>query len=397
MRLPFQTGSTGPLTAESGNNAFALDLYARLTAGPGNVFFSPLSIRAALALAWLGAKGRTAEEMKQVLRLPDSAEALATELQLIRSPSGADGTAHELAVANAIWTQEREALFPDYIEAARRLSPDAVRQVDFEGDPEGARETINLWVSRETRHRINDLVPPGIIKNLTRLVLANAVYFKGQWKEPFDDSHTQPMPFHLVGKGSVEVPMMYQAESHRYGAGRGFQVVDLECRGGLVSMLVLLPDKRDGLRDLESRLFSRGFDGFLPRMTSCPLRLFLPRYRITYGAVDLVGALQALGVSLAFSETEADFSGINGFRRPNEKALSLESVLHMAFVEVNEVGAEAAAALMASMVLGMAGPTMKPRVFCADHPFLFAIRERSPGTILFLARVMDPTTDSAPR
>jgi len=393
MRLPFRRGSPGPRTARNGNNEFALDLYARLAAGPGNVFFSPLSVRVALALGWLGARGRTAEEMKQVLRLPDSPEALATELQLLRSPGRPDGTAHELAVANSIWTQEGETLLPDYVEAATHLNPESMQQVDFRGDPEGGREAINLWVSRETHDRIEDLIPPDFITSLTRLIVANAVYFKGRWEEPFEASRTQSELFHLEGEGNVRVPMMYQAESHGYGTGKGFQAVDLECRGGLASMLVLLPDEKDGLRDLESMLFSRGFDSFLPQMTSYPIKLFLPRYKITYGTVDLVAALQALGMSLAFSDMEADFSGINGIRRPNQEAYALEAVLHKAYVEVNEVGAEAAAATAGTwLVTGL--PPREPRVFRADHPFLFAIRERSSGTILFLGRVMDPTQET---
>ncbi len=223
----------------------------------------------------------------------------------------------------------------------------------------------------------------------------NAVYFKGKWVLQFRKAATRDEPFYVEGGGNVRAPLMHQQGEVRYLQAGGFQAVDLAYRGGDLCMLVLLPDRTDGLRALETQLSARLLRDCVASMLVREVELFLPRFRMTWGTVDLATELRTLGMPLAFTRAQADFSGINGHEPRDEESLFISAVYHKAFVEVDEEGTEAAAATGVAMRPSGAFPhPAAVPMFRADHPFLFAIRDRKSGTILFLGRVADPTRES---
>jgi len=364
---------------------FALALYRQLTQQPGNLCFSPFSIRVALAMAEAGARGETATQIRDALG-SESSEALVAVLQKRQAHS----RSLEIDVANALWSQTGaplEAKFRDVI--VDRYGGD-VSSLDFRRDAEGARKTINRWVEARTRDKIRELLPPRSLDADSRLVLVNAIYFKDRWIQEFRAKSTRDAPFHREDGGMVQVPLMSQLADVPYFEANGYQVVELEYESGL-SMLVLLPDRADGLRRLESELSAEFLERVIAQMEDRSVRIFLPRFEMRSSPADLVVALAALGITRAFSR-EADFSGINGLRPPNGEALLISSVFHQAFVAVNEAGTEASAATGLGFLAGSAMPApTRPLEFRADHPFVFAIRERSTGEILFLGRVTDPS------
>jgi len=388
---------SGPVDFAQAGNDFAVAMYTHLRQRPGNLFFSPFSMRTALGMACAGARGATATQMGATLRFPPGGEDLhaATATIIRRLNAGGDGR-YELSVANSLWGQEGAAPLGDFLDLVERHYGGALNFVDFARDPDAAGARINGWVEDRTRRRIRDLIAPGTIGPLTRLVLVNAVYFKGSWVLRFDADATSVQPFHLEDGKVAQAPLMRQQEGIRYLQARGYQAVEMDYLGGDLSMLVLLPDRKDGLPQLEATLSARMLHDCAERMHRRQVKLFLPRFKVTWGALDVRDALTALGMTVPFTR-EADFSGINGCRPPDPDAFNIGLVLHKAFVEVNERGTEAAAATVVGVYASSAMTIPKPvaiPVFRADHPFLFAIRERSSGMVLFLGRVANPTLES---
>ena len=395
-RGPTVEGSQRPAAEE--NYDFALALYTQLRGRGGNVVFSPFSVRTAARMALVGARGDTAAQMRAALRVTADEETSETGSHtLLQRFQGAGGRSG-LALVNALWTQEGQLLLADFREVVEREFQAAVHQADFRGAAERARQRINTWVAEQTRNRVRDLVPPGGVDGTTRLVLANAVWFKDRWVSQFDPARTREEPFYLDRRRTVQAALMHQRCSVLYAPGNGFQVVDLGYFDTTLSMLVLLPDERDGLEPLEARLSSPALRDCVARLRFQEIELFLPRFRTESGA-ELRLQLAALGMPLAFSRTSADFSGISGIAPPDPEALFISAVWHRAFVEVEETGTEAAAATaiaMERMAASHPAPPPPVPVFRADHPFLFAIRDRQSGVLLFLGRVADPTLNGLP-
>ena len=395
-RAPRADGrSVGSWSFADGNNDFAIAMYGKLRRTPGNLFFSPFSIRTALCMSQAGARGATATQMGEALCASSSGEAAQVAFaEAIQRLNAAGGGTYEMAVANSLWGQEGSPLQPGYLDLIARYFGGDMKAQDFRRGAEAARVTINQWVEDRTRRKIQDLIPPGGVNALTRMVLVNAVYFKGIWALRFRREATQDEPFHLEAGRSVRVALMHQVEDVRYVRGADYQAVDLDYLGGDVSMLVLLPDRKDGIEALEAVLSARLLDDCAGRAVERVVKVFLPRFRMTWGTIDLGEQLKALGMPLAFTRTEADFSGINGCAPGHEDSLFISAVFHKAFVEVNEEGTEAAAATAVGMTGSSLALPKKPPpipVLRADHPFLFAIRDRKSGAILFLGRVADPT------
>jgi serpin B len=293
--------------------------------------------------------------------------------------------------------QDGAPLQPGFLDLIARHYRSAMNLVDFRRGVEAARVTMNQRVEDQTRRKLRELIPPGSLDSDTRLVLVNAIYFKGLWVLKFRKAATRDEPFHLEGGGKVQAPLMHQHEEVRHLQAGGYQAVDLVYRGGDLSMLVLLPDRKDGLRDIEKTLSARMLRDCVAQMGTREVKLFLPRFKITWGTVNVRDQLTGLGMPLAMTRFQADFSGINGHEPPDEDSLFISAVFHKAFVEMNEEGTEAAAATAVAMRPAMAAPRPpKPPavpVFRADHPFLFAIRDRKRGAILFLGRMADPTLE----
>jgi serpin B len=377
------------------HNEFALALYAQLLERDRNLFFSPFSIRAALAMAYAGARGETAIQMAKALRFTTSIERLhALFAEMIWMVNGAGNGGYELAVANSLWRQDGAPLLVEFVDLITRNYRGEMHAVDFRRDTEHARATINEWVEKKTNRRIHDLISQGVLDGDTRLVAVNSVHFKGRWVLQFEVAATHEEPFYVEDGGEVRARMMRQCQQARYVQADGFQAVELDYHGGHLSLLVLLPDRKDGLGDLENRLSPRAFHDVVATMTVREVKVILPRFTMTSSS-DISAELGALGMPLAFDGDRADFSGMNGHAPPHEDAISISAVCHQAFIEMNEQGTEAAAATGLLMVTGP-GLEQPPPVptFRADHPFLFAIRDRRSAAVLFLGRMANPTREN---
>ena len=373
------------------NTRFALKLYKDLNDGSGNLFFSPYSISTAMAMTWGGARGETASQMAGALEFtlkpdkeggPLGRERLHIafgELQRsLRAAGGKGGV--EMSIANALWPQKDYPFLKSYLEMIEAEYGSASRPLDYRS-PEEARGVINRWVEGETRRKIKDLLPEGSIDSMTRMVLTNAIYFKGNWATQFNVKRTREMPFRLAAGKSRKTPMMFQKGNFGYFQDDEVQVIEMPYKGEKVSMVVLLPRKVDGLAALEKHLAAEKLSGWLGKLRRGKGDTLFPRFKLI-SRFDLSGKLQNLGMKKAFSD--ADFSRMDGTTK-----LYLSAVFHKAFVEVNEEGTEAAAATGA--VVGLRSIRRGPS-FRADHPFLFLIRDKATGSILFLGRYVSPAS-----
>lgn len=377
-------------------NAFAVDLYGKLAAKPGNLFVSPYSVSTALAMTYGGARGNTAAEMAKVLHLDalgershDVCGALIAELNAEKGPDGKP-RGFQLAVANRLFGLKSYPFLAPFLALTKDRYGAPLEAVDFKGDVEGVRKHINAWVEERTRTRIKDLIPGGALMPDTRLVLVNAIYFKGDWAAKFDEKATSKQAFHLDGGKTVQAQLMAQTGDFSYREIDGrLQVLELPYAGGELSMVVLLPSEKWGMAGLEKDLTPANLAAWTSGQTEETVNVFLPKFTQTWGAADLTGALQAMGMREAFVENQARFDGITD-AKPNPH---IGMVLHKAFVEVNEEGTEAAAVTAIVLRDPKAVPEDRPVVFRADRPFLYAIRHNASGAILFLGRVMDPTKE----
>jgi serpin B len=371
-----------------GNTEFALDLYAQLRDREGNLFLSPYSISTALSMTYAGARGDTADEMARALHLsPDQEHLHPAVAELIQAinPRAGQKRAYQLNVANALWGQKNFGFLPDFLNLTRRDYGAGLHEVDFERATEEARRTINAWVENETKNKIKDLLPRGVVTVDTRLVLTNAIYFKGLWRHPFHKSETRNEAFKTSATDSVKAPLMHQKAHFKYLGEKNFQALELAYgKDGDLSMVVLLPTKVDGLAEFEKKLTAAHLAEWLGKLRTDEVNVTLPRFKMTR-EFSLKQALEALGMRKAFVPGRADFTGMSGSGRK----LFIQAVVHKAFVDVNEEGTEAAAAT--GVVVGLASARIPPTpVFRADHPFLFMIRHNRTGSILFMGRVTNP-------
>ncbi len=368
------------------DNQFAVDLYAQLDREqPGkNLFFSPTSISVALAMTAAGARGPTQSEMAQVLHLDaDLAQAHAHYHQLLQQWNAAgQKRAYQLRVANRLWGQKGYPIQPDFLALTRQQYGAEMLLVDFAQAAAASRE-INTWVEQQTNGKIKDLIPPTSLDAMTRLVLTNAVYFKGDWVRPFDKLGTRDEDFAVSAQAKVKTPLMQQQTKMGYAEQETLQALELPYAGRELSMVVLLPKKVDGLPELEKTLTVDKLAALISKLNIREVNAFLPKFKLET-SFGLNPTLQAMGMKRAFTR-EADFSGISSV-----EALYISAVLHKAYVDVNEQGTEAAAAT-GVVVAAMAARLPQPiPVFRADHPFLFLIRDTKAGSILFMGRLTSP-------
>lgn len=389
-----QDGFAGLVAA---NTTFALDLYRELRASAdGNLLFSPYSISLALAMTYAGARGETAMQMADTLALDPQDAAIHETLGALtadlvaRGNAGGDdddGGERGLRIANALWGEQSFPFDPAFTGLLETHYDAGLELTDFVDAPDDAREEINDWVAEQTEDRIKDIVPPGAISALTRLVLANAIYFYGVWRSTFDEVNTEDDAFHLIDGTTVDVPFMRQTASFPYAGVEGAQLVELPYEAAGFRMTIILPDEGE-FEAFEDGLAQDSLQGMLDSLESTRLRLRLPRFEFDFAA-SLGDTLRSLGMTDAFDPDRADFSGmIEG--DPDEE-LVISEVLHKAFISVDEEGTEAAAATVVIMETTSAAPEpQEPIELWIDRPFLFAIRDAETGTILFLGRVLDP-------
>jgi serpin B len=361
--------------------AFGCDLFGKLRSKSGNLFFSPLSVETALAMTAGGARGETLAEMNKVLHLP-KADSQAGVGALMRYLQAAPAAKYELAIANALWLQQGMSFRQQFLAETARHYGASMQSVDFR-DGDKARQTINHWVEQQTKDKIKELFGPGSLEKESRLVLTNAVYFKGKWADPFKKFVTKDEPFYLADGSKVQAPLMRRGGEFRYLAGDRVQVVTLPYSGSRVDMMIVLPAKPDGLPDVEKTLTADKLKEWAGKLRNSDGEVLLPRFKLT-DEFDLGNTLKEIGMRLAFSK-QADFGAMC------EEPVMIGQVVHKAYVDTNEEGTEAAAATGVKMLPMAAPPQPKqPFIFRADRPFLFVIRDTGTGTPLFVGRIANP-------
>ncbi len=404
------SAGTAHVQVVQANNAFATDLYRQLASQDReNLFISPFSIHTAMAMTSLGSRGITAREMARVLHLEMSRDsllagydALLTRINFDREapePARENGEVisrtappSQLRMANALWAERQYPFERSYLERVQRHFRARLDTLDFRSRPEPARDVINRWVETQTCDRIKDLIPPGLIDDSTRLILANAIYFKDKWEEMFWDRATKDRPFYLVSGETVQVPQMQQTGYFDYAETEELQLLSLPYRNRDLDMVVVLPRTNNGLSDLERRFTVANLTGWLAKLTRHEVEVTLPKWTFESG-IMLKDVLRTMGITQAFAWPGADFTGMS-----STGELFIDEVLHKAFVAVDESGTEAAAATVEDMKVGavaMEPPKPKPAIFTADHPFVFLIRHRASSAILFLGRVANPKPTSS--
>ncbi|MCC5848225.1 MAG: hypothetical protein JJU29_09030 [Verrucomicrobia bacterium] len=361
------------------NTALAVDLYHQFRTGDGNLFFSPYSISSAMAMAWAGARGNTAEEMQKALNFSDENETVNLGFQLLndRMQSMARESQQQLNIANGLCLVGGD-LSADF----KALLKEAYDAEIFGGD----LEVINRWVAEKTRGKIETILDE--LDPNTVAVILNAIYFKGEWAHAFDADRTRSQPFSISPEQTRDVELMYRKGTYKYLAHDDYQAVTLPYRGDRFTLDVILPTERHGLAALEEKMDAETLAEWLQdldKARSREIELFLPRMKMETD-YNLVKPFQVLGIQDAFKEGIADFQGMGW----PVGELWIGDIVHKAFLEVNEEGTEAAAATAVVMVTRAA--PMEPPVFRADHPFLFIIRENSTGSILFMGRMSGPAT-----
>ena len=381
---PPPTPDQAALTA--GNNAFAIDLYGQLRKQDGNLFFSPESISTAFAMAYAGARGSTASEMATALHFTLPPDRLHPAMGALLTSLNAAHNGYQLRVADALWAEKDYTFLDDFLKLTASDYGAGFNRVDFKGAPEQVRATINQWVEQKTEDKIKDLLPAGSLTPATRLVLTNAIYFKGDWQTQFDKAATKDEDFHLSTAQTVKAPLMHLTARLNYFNGGTFQAAEIAYKSGELSMIVLLPNDGAGLPALEQSLTAANAQQWFSQLRGgAKIILTLPKFKMTQ-QFQLGNTLRAMGMAQAFQKGAADFSAMTG-----KRDFWISAAIHKAYIDVNEEGTEAAAAtgiVMRSMAMQREQP---PIIFRADHPFLFVIRDNRSGGILFMGRVTDPT------
>lgn len=381
-----ETGSTeqGIKEVIETNNKFTFDLYSELgKSESGNIFYSPYSISAALAMTYEGAKGQTSKEMKSVFHFPES-NILRPNFAAIYNDINKENDQYQLKTGNALWVQQDYPFLEDYMSRVEKYYGGKAANVDFVNETEKTRQTINSFIEAQTNGKIKDLIPDGALNALTRLVLTNAIYFKGTWQWQFDESKTQEQDFKITSTDIVQTPMMRMTPkktTFNYAQLDDLQILELSYKGDKISMLVLLP--REDLKSIEKNLTLEKLNEYKSEMAETKLdSIIIPKFEFDT-KYFMKETLVNMGMPTAFTEV-ADFSGMTGMRD-----LFIDFVIHQAYVKVDEEGTEAAAATAVGMALtAMPEQTID---FIADHPFIFVIQDKANSNILFLGRVVDPT------
>ena len=370
-------------TFANDNLAFSLDLYLALRPrNSGNFVFSQTSISTALAMLYAGASSSTAAQMSDTLHFTLPAARLhaafnAQDLALTTPPPGSSPAAFRVQIANSIWIQNGFTVLPAYLDTLAENYGSGLFEEDFSNAPEPARNAINQWVADRTEGQIPSLFPQGSIDTLTRLVLANAVFFHGDWKVPFMKDSPDRV-FHAL-TGDVSVPTMHGSSNAGIWSGTGWNAAAIDYVGDAAAMIIVVPDAGT-FAAFEAGLTAESLSAILAGAPpSGGADLYMPRFKFSTD-VGLNDILSALGMPEAFGD-QADFSGIDGARD-----LRVQAIVHKAIIAVDEKGTTASAATGVSVGIVSAPPTL-----VVDRPFLFFVRHKSTGAILFQGRVVDPS------
>ncbi|KAG8571880.1 hypothetical protein GDO81_011815 [Engystomops pustulosus] len=368
---------------------FSLDLFKTLCKkNPNeNIFYSPLSISAALAMVFLGAKGKTAEQVSRVLHF-DSVKDVHSNFQALNAQINKRSNSFTLNLANRLYGEQTFNFLPEFLASIQTLYQATLGSVDFISAHEAARKEINKWVSEQTKGKIPEVLSEGSVDGTTQLVLVNAIYFKGDWAEKFNPEHTTEVPFRLNKNEQKPVKMMYQMKNlpFNYIQELGCRILELPYKGNELSMIILLPDNIEdettGLEKLENEISLEKLQEWTrpDHMFPVDVRVHLPKFKLEE-SYKMKSILSALGMVDIFDSARADLSGISGSQN-----LYLSEVIHKSFVEVNEEGTEAAAATAGIAMMCLS----REEEFNADHPFLFYIRHNETKNILFFGKYSSP-------
>lgn len=374
----------------SANSLFALELFRTLNESnpTGNIFFSPFSISSALAMVFLGTKGSTAAQLSKTFHF-DSVEDIHSRFQSLNAEVSKRGAAHTLKLANRLYGEKTYDFLPEFLTSTQKMYGADLAPVDFQHASEDARKEINQWVKGQTEGKIPELLAVGVVDSMTKLVLVNAIYFKGLWEEKFMKQDTTDAPFRLNKKNTKSVKMMYQKKKFFFGyiSDLKCKVLEMPYQGGELSMVILLPedieDESTGLKKIEEQITLEKLREWTKRenLENIDVHVKLPRFKIEESYI-LNSNLGRLGLQDLFNSSKADLSGMSGSRD-----LFISKIVHKAFVEVNEEGTEAAAATAGIATFCMLLPEEE---FTADHPFVFFIRHNPTANVLFLGRVCSP-------
>ena len=384
--------STAEKSVVDANNKFALNLYSNLRKDPHssnvNLFFSPFSISSAMAIAYEGAQGSTADEIQSVFFFPNNSDQRRLGYEHLNKDLNQENSRYILKTANALWAEKTYPFLPDYVNTARVFYNANITNLDFKNQPDNSRITINKWVEDQTENKIKDLIPRGEINPLTRLVITNAIYFKGNWAQPFDKNETRDDIFNVEPGKTVHVQMMQKTDEEaifNYTETDNLQVLEMpyaKGSGKQISLLILLPKTHD-LTTIEESLTEQKLSELRNALISQRVNIMLPKFNLET-KYSLSSTLASMGMPMAFTD-RADFSGMDGM-----KNLYIGTAIHQAFVDVNEEGTEAAAATVVGTEAMSARNEMPIPTFRADHPFILIIHDSENGNILFIGRVSNP-------
>jgi serpin B len=394
--------------AANATNKFGVDLHRQLATGNENLCVSPFSIESALGMTFAGADGDTRTQMARVLHFPSDASTVAASFaslqhsleemsaktaELAKKPRQFGGPSEPITlnIANRLFAQKDYDFRQDFLSLVKQNYGAAFEPMDFVADPKAATQHINKWVADQTRDKIRNLIPMDALNKLTRLVLANALYLKAPWADPFSEKTTQPEPFHIHGGAPVNVSMMRKTERFGYAKREGFSAVSLPYAGDDLQFLVLLPDEANGLRAVESKLTANVL-AECAKLETQDVDLHLPKFKLEPPTIALAEKLQVLGMKSAFDipQGSTNFDKMAP-RKPNDY-LYISNVFHKTFIALDEKGTEAAAATAVVMMraTAMRGPKPPPIEVKVDRPFVYAIQHVPSGVCLFLGRVTDP-------
>lgn len=373
----------GSALVVKGNNTFTWELYNSLAKSDDNIFFSPYSISSALAMTYAGARGQTAEQMMKTLHFDLAGDQLHPRIYALMKELNPPGKGYELSVANALWAQKNLELLPDYLQTTKAYYEAGLKEVDYAHETEKARQTINKWAEDKTNNKIIELIKEDVLEPLTRLVLTNAIYFKGEWMSPFKPENTFEAPFYMSARDKANIRLMHQTGKFKYMENERLQMLELPYRDSDLVMNILLPAPGTDIKDFGSMLQPESIQACLGNLIPQKVEVFLPQFKLEQG-LELSENLKGLGMIDAFDENAANFSGIS------PTFLYITKVIHKAYVEVNEEGTEAAAAT--AVIMGTKSAGFNQAVFRADRPFAFLIRDTKSGCILFVGRLMKPNS-----
>ncbi|MEI6851734.1 MAG: serpin family protein [Bacteroidota bacterium] len=364
------------------NNEFAFDLYKNIGQKPENMFYSPFSISAAMGMTYAGSKGNTEKQISEVMRFAKNNEAFYGNYKdYLNTINSLNQDLVNIYTANSLWAQADFAFKQDYIEVIRSQFGGEIKNVNFIKDPEKCRLDINNWVDGKTNKKVENLILPGMIDDLTRLVLVNAIYFKASWEMPFDAKATRKTDFNTSATNVVSADFMTAENNYKYYSEDGISAIEIPYAKGSLSMLIILPKDNNSnisLNNIGKPIYDRIISG----LTMTRVKLILPKFKTT-SEFELSDVLKQMGMKDAFTDN-ADFTTMTG-----KKDLKISKVIHKAFINVDEAGTEAAAAT--AVIIRTKSAPMDVVEFKANHPFMFIIKENTSGSILFAGNVYDPS------